>query len=99
MKNNNEGKIIDAISKAYSDPEIKKDSEFSQALFDYAKKISDGDDYRLVCVKLSRKINSYLMANKFKSPQTLTDLNAIVGKEVANYRGASSVSMWGSNLF
>ena len=97
--NNNEGKIIDAISKAYSDPEIKKDSEFSQSLFDYAKKISDGDDHRLVCVKLSRKINSYLMANEFKSPQTLTDLNAIVGKEVANYRGASSVSMWGSNLF
>lgn len=97
--NNNQGKIIDGLSKAYSDPEIKKDSELSQSLFDSAKKISDGDDYRLVCVKLSRKINSYLMANEFKSPQTLTDLNAIVGKEVANYRGASSVSMWGSNLF
>lgn len=92
MKNNDEEKIIDAISKAYSDPEIKKDSEFSQALFDQAKKISDGDDHKLICVKLSRKINSYLMANKF-------NLNAIVGKEVANYRGASSISMWGSNLF
>ena len=97
--NNNQGKIIDALSKAYSDPEIKKDSEFSQSLFDYAKKIYDGGDYRLICVKLSRKINACLMDNEFKSPQTLIDLNAIVGKEVANYRGASSVSMWGSNLF
>lgn len=40
--NTNEGEIIDVISKAYSDPEIKKDSQFYQELFDYLKRFLMG---------------------------------------------------------
>ena len=87
--------LIDAISAAYSDPEVKKDQYMHQLLFDSAKQITHGHDHRVICVRLSKEISRFSLRNKMSLPQSLNHLYEIVGKEHTAYRGTiAATSIW-----
>ncbi|WP_368645387.1 bacteriocin immunity protein [Alkalibacterium putridalgicola] len=88
-------KLIDAMSAAYSDPEVKKDSHMHQLLFDSAKQLTNGNDHRVICVRLSKEIGRFSLRNNLKAPQSLNDLYELVRKEHMSYRGTiAATTLW-----
>ena len=77
-KKDNVEKIIDAMSVAYSDPEVKKDSHMHEVLFHAAKQITSGHDYRPVCVRLRREISFFSMRNNLTTPESLNNLYDLI---------------------
>lgn len=85
--NKKEKTVFKAISKAYSDQEIQNDPELSRILLTSARSLENGEDHRLVCIKLSHSISHYLLTHEFKAPDTLTKLYTYIIKEAESYRG------------
>lgn len=95
--NKKEQQIMDAISVAYSDPEVKKDETIREDLFKAAKKLTDGGDYRVISVHLNVAIERYTRRNNLKTPQSLIVLYELVRKEQMKYSGtiAATLVWWG----
>ena len=77
-KKDNAEKIIDAMSVAYSDPEVKKDSQMHEVLVHSAKQITSGHDYRPVCIRLKREISFFSIRNNLTTPESLNNLHDLI---------------------
>ena len=87
--------LIDAMSAAYSDPEVKKDGHMHQLLFESAQQLTNGKDHRVICVRLSNEIGRYSLRNNLKTPQTLNDLYELVVKVKMAYNGTiAATTVW-----
>jgi len=88
-------KLIDAMSAAYSDPEVKKDSQMHQLLFESAQQLTNGQDHRVICVRLSNEIGRFSLRNNLKPPQSLNDLYELVVKVKMAYNGTiAATTLW-----
>lgn len=95
MKKNQQEKLIDAMSVAYSDPEVKKDGHMHQLLFDSAKQLTKGQDHRVICVRLSKEIARFSIRNNLKTPQSLNDLYELVRGVHMSHRGTiAATTVW-----
>ncbi|MDN6294479.1 MAG: bacteriocin immunity protein [Alkalibacterium sp.] len=97
MNEQQKEQIIDALSTAYSDPEVKKDPHMHQVLLDSAKQLTKDSDHRTVFVRLSKEISRFSLRNNLKTPQSLSDLYKLVKKEHESYSGtiAATTVWWG----
>lgn len=77
-KKDNIEEIIDAMSVAYSDPAVKKDSHMHEILFHSAKQLTSGNDHRPVCIRLKREISYFSLRNNLKNPESLNNLFDLV---------------------
>ncbi len=80
--------LIDRMSAAYSDPEVKKDGYMHQLLFDSAQQLTKGINHRPICVRLSKEIGRFSLRNNLKIPQSLNDLYDLVTDQDVAYRGS-----------
>ncbi|APX71771.1 bacteriocin immunity protein [Companilactobacillus allii] len=64
--------MMDQISTAYSDSQVKKSPEAMELLFNSAKELDKTNDYSLVATKLCKKITYY----SFEHPKD--GLNALI---------------------
>lgn len=98
MNEGEQKRLIDAMRVAYSDPEVKKDDHMLQLLFDSAKQLTNGQDHRVICVRLSKEIGRFSLRNNLKTPQTLSELYEMVSSVHMTYKGtvAATALWWGS---
>lgn len=82
------------VSQAYADEQVKKDAQLRQLLLQQGKVLTDNGDVKLVCLKLDKGINAYLLAHQFKAAPALMKLSTAVGSAAAAYRGAMTASIW-----
>lgn len=96
-KSDQKEQLLDALSAAYSDPEVKKDMYMHTLLFESAKQLTNGKDPRVISVQLSKEISRFSLRNNFKTPQSLSDLYTLVKKEHESYKGiiAATTVWWG----
>lgn len=97
MNKSEQKKLLDAMSAAYSDPEVKKDNHMHQLLFDSAKQLTKGQDHRVICTRLSIEIGRFSLRNNMKTPKSLSDLYELVRSIHMSYRGtiAATTLWWG----
>lgn len=87
-------KLMNAMSAAYSDPEVKKDPYIQQLNFDLAKQLSKGKDAHAVYYHLSQELRGYALGNDFKMPKTLSNLYEMARDSQKDYRKSYFEPFW-----
>lgn len=86
--------LIDEIQKTLDDTEVKSNEELTKLLTSYKEKLENGEEYRLVCTKLTNDITAYVRYNKFKAPEAVLNLYNHLANIASQYRGLSSFITW-----
>ncbi|EXJ22695.1 hypothetical protein ADIAL_1810 [Alkalibacterium sp. AK22] len=94
MNKSEQNQLIDLMSTAYSDPEVKTDGQMHQLLFDYAKQLSEGHNGRPICVGLSKEIGYFSLRNNMNTPQSLIELHNFVSPVQLSYGERMSATWW-----
>lgn len=91
--------MMDQISTAYSDPEVKKDSEVMKFLFDDAKELDKNENYDVIASRLCKEISLYSFSHSRHELKALTTLYYQVRGYATKYDGIALAAMmmpiWG----
>ncbi|MDN6290904.1 MAG: bacteriocin immunity protein [Tetragenococcus koreensis] len=87
-------KLMIAMSAAYSEPEVKKDPQIQQLIFDLAKQLSKGRDAHAVYYHLSQELRGYALGNDFKMPKSLSNLYEMAQDSQKDYRKSYFKPFW-----
>lgn len=93
-----EKELFDLINRAYSDPEIERDRDIRTRLLKLARELDDGENYKIVCVKLSNYISFYLASHWLRAPKALLQLSQSIDVDANDYRGSNASSVWISGM-
>ena len=86
--------LINELQKTLDDPKVKSNQELTKVLISYKYKLENGEEYRLVCTKLTRIISSYVREHNFKAPESVLKLYNYLANGDAQYRGLASFITW-----
>lgn len=86
----NEKKLFNEISRTCANPEIERDTEIRGNLLKFTRQLENGDNYKLICVRLSNYISFYLASHWLRAPQALLDLAQVIKDDADEYRGITS---------
>ncbi|MEX0043711.1 bacteriocin immunity protein [Clostridium butyricum] len=67
---------------------------YKLVLISYKYKLENGEEYRLVCTKLTHIIASYVREHNFKAPESVLKLYNYLANGDAQYRGLASFITW-----
>lgn len=101
-KNNEENvtKIMDQLSHAYSDPEVKKIPELRNAIFKAAKELEKDGNIDLVATRLCHDIKLTWFAHKDNFPKAASKLYTDLSVNSLKYKNtAIGISVVGSMIF
>jgi len=85
--------MMNQLSTAYSDPEIKDKASLKDIILKSAKELEKTEDVDLVSSKLCKSITLYAIANKNNLPKsTVVLFNQLKGKEM-KYDGTAIASI------
>lgn len=94
MKNSEQVSLMmDQLSKAYSDDEVKRKPELAQMILNSAKELEKNHNPELVSSRLCKKITISYLANNKDFPKAIIVLfNQLKGKEM-KYDGTALAAM------
>ncbi|AOR25022.1 bacteriocin immunity protein [Clostridium taeniosporum] len=86
--------LINELQKTLDDPKVKNNQELTHILTSYKDKLENGEEYRLVCTKLTNDITTYVRYHNFKAPESVLKLYNDLANVAAQYRGFRSFITW-----
>ncbi|MBN1068605.1 bacteriocin immunity protein [Clostridium sp. ZS1] len=86
--------LIDELKKILDDPKVKSNEELTNLLTTYKDKLENGEEYKLVCTKLTNDISTYVRHNHFKAPESVLNLYNNLAKIASQYKGIGSFITW-----
>ncbi|MFD1672557.1 bacteriocin immunity protein [Agrilactobacillus yilanensis] len=90
--------MMDELSKAYSDPEIKARPDLQEMLLTYAKELEKTEDCKLVATQLTKEICLSWFAKKENFPKALITLHSQIKSDAVKYDGvmlsAAMLPVW-----
>lgn len=86
--------LINELQNTLDDPKVKSNQELTNVLISYKYKLENGEEYRLVCTKLTHIIASYVREHNFKAPESVLKLYNYLAHGDAQYRGLASFITW-----
>jgi len=93
--------MLDQISAAYSDPEVKKNPEVMKFLFENAKELNKNENYDVIASRLCKEISLYSFENPKKPLKGLTTLYYQIKGHATKYDGIAMAAMmipvWGGH--
>ncbi|WP_455804587.1 bacteriocin immunity protein [Clostridium butyricum] len=63
--------LLKELQNTLDDPKVKINQELTNVLISYKYKLENGEEYRLVCTKLTHIIASYVREHNFKAPESV----------------------------
>ncbi|MGO5135549.1 bacteriocin immunity protein [Clostridium butyricum] len=86
--------LLKELQNTLDDPKVKINQELTNVLISYKYKLENGEEYRLVCTKLTHIIASYVREHNFKAPESILKLYNYLANGDAQYRGFASFITW-----
>ena len=86
--------LLNELKDVLNDPEVKNNQDLTNILIPFKIKLEHGEEYKLICTKLSNAITLYLNTNKFKAPKSVLDLYNNIANAANKYRGLPSFINW-----
>ena len=86
--------LLKELQNTLDDPKVKINQELTNVLISYKYKLENGEEYRLVCTKLTHIIASYVREHNFKAPESVLKLYNYLANGDAHYRGLASFITW-----
>lgn len=95
--NKEKDKLLKLLSESYR---VLQDSDlqFSNLLCRAYKKINEGEDYKLICFKISRECNSYILKHISCVAKPIGELNNLV-QEISKRYALKVGSVFNSSLY
>lgn len=87
-------KLMDAMSAAYSDPEVKKNRYIHKLIFDNGKQLNNEKDPHAVYFHLSQELRGYALGNNSKMPKSLSNLYELARDGQLDYRKRYFKPFW-----
>lgn len=85
--------LMDELSTAYSDPDVKKKPELQKMILNSAKKLNNGDDYKLVSTRLCKAIALSYIENQKDYPGAIIKLHNQIKNDATKYDGVAIAAM------
>ncbi|NFG42502.1 bacteriocin immunity protein [Clostridium botulinum] len=86
--------LINELQKTLDDPKVKSNQDLTHMLTSYKDKLENGEEYRLVCTKLTNDISTYVRYHHFKAPESVLKLYNDLANVASQYRGIRSFITW-----
>lgn len=81
--------MMNVISIAYADPEIKLRPDLQKILFDAAQELDKTGEYQLIAAKLCKSLSLYTLSHKNDFPKAANLLYNELKKEAVKYEAVA----------
>ncbi|MGX2946559.1 bacteriocin immunity protein [Enterococcus alishanensis] len=85
--------MMNNLSVAYGDEEMKKYPEIQKMLLDSAKELEKSGDSKLIAARLSYDIPKYFLGHKNDCPKALITLYYQIASDANKYKGVALSAM------
>jgi hypothetical protein len=86
-------KMLDHLSQAYADPEVKKYPAVQELIFSAAKELENSADCGLTATRLCKKMVLYYWSHQTEFPKALVTLHKQIKPEAVKYDGIALLAM------
>ncbi|GMA70084.1 hypothetical protein GCM10025879_13300 [Leuconostoc litchii] len=85
--------MLDQMSAAFSDPDVKQDENLRNMIFNYASELNKTQDTRLVSSKMVKSLALYYWGTKKQLPQAAITLHNQIKKDATIYDGITATAL------
>ncbi len=96
---NKVNELISELSSILCQEEIKSNKDITEFLIHCKKQLEEGYPYDLVCTKLTKNINFYLLSHNFKAPDSILNLYNKIKNGDLKYKGIMAYILNITNIF